>query len=101
VVKPTSCCKRHHRLATRAGNSHSQVQSACCQRTPASAESSAVSTPTKRNAHEHRSTELYTLSVQPILGPYLPVARPCLLSWQSYELPPPTDLVTALQRLVI
>jgi hypothetical protein len=65
------------------------------------AEADAQTLPRVTAAGHHHTTALTPAAAAvPVLAPG-PSASSCLLSWQSYRLPPPTDRVIAFQHLVI
>jgi hypothetical protein len=98
AVEATCCCRRTAGLGQDLSSARgSSLQSNCCTQT-------LIRTEILASAPEKSSADEDLIAASPLAaeaaGPCLPVVskRP---SWQVYRLPPPTDLVTVLQRLLL
>jgi hypothetical protein len=93
----TSCC--HSTAPTAATTAYVRTQ--CCTRTP-QAEFIAVAPEPGPEQASHPSGGLCLLAAPaPVLASVSPYAHGWPLSWQSHQLPPPTNLVIALQHFLI
>jgi hypothetical protein len=91
-----ACCAHHQQRGTLTG---ARIAGTTCRKTLADADTQ-TEPPVTAAAHDHAAV------AAPAPAPVaLPVVTPantcCLLSWQSYRLPPPTDPVIAFRHLVI
>lgn len=115
AVKRTSCCsqapehKDHskpgtdgsggaQRAGSKAGEGHA-ISSRCCQKAVAQQETQSV-TPLQAKINESLNTSL-VLFPATLLVQAVPSATSGQTVWEVFRLPPPTDLVTVLQRLTI
>jgi hypothetical protein len=93
-----SCCQRHHQPANQKPGSH--VAPLGCERTLVHVEVVAPEPSGKTPSPDPAvglSIPLSTLTC----SSQIPGAHNCQLSWQSYRIPPPTDLVIVLLQLLI
>jgi hypothetical protein len=103
-VRQTSgscCCHRaQRRQLANASAPVGHIEGPCCQKTLTQAEylPTSPSEPTARDGFVGKHIDLAPALFLLTALPPVPDAR---LSWLSYDLPPPTDLVTTLQRLTI
>ena len=90
-----ACCAHARQRGTPPGD---HIAGTMCRKTLAEADTQTV--PPVTAAVYHASA--VALAPAPVpLPASAPAAAGCLLSWQSYRLPPPTDRVIAFQHLVI
>jgi hypothetical protein len=93
-----SCCHHHKRQHANLPADAAQLQSVCCHQKLTAADFLALA-PTPAAAAP--VADWLVLPLAPLSpGAVLP-GSPCLLSWRTHSLPPPTDLVVTLQHLVI
>jgi hypothetical protein len=103
--QPCCCCAataQQPRQDTRPAGAAAHVQGKCCTKTP---EGGFIAvTPEQGPERLGPSSGGLTLLVAapgPALAAVAPHGGGWRLAWQSHQLPPPTDLVTTLQRLTI
>jgi hypothetical protein len=94
--KGKACCAHARQPGTPAGN---HIAGTTCRKTLVDGDSQTVP-PTSAAASDHVTVVALAPAAVP-LPASAPAAGGCLLSWQSYGLPPPTDRVIAFQHLVI
>jgi hypothetical protein len=95
--RPREC---RNTTSSKLASGHAQVQGEGCQKKLVKAESVVV-TPTEFASRNHLCAEMSLSTPQSFLDLCLPIQRFCQLSWQSHQIPPPTDLVIALQHFLI
>jgi hypothetical protein len=93
--KAKACCGHTRSPRTPAGD---RLAGTGCKKTLAEADAQTV--PQASAAVDHPGAAALAPAPVPLLAS-APAAGGCLLSWQSYGLPPPTDRVIAFQHLVI
>jgi hypothetical protein len=96
ATKAACCCHGRHQRSDPAG---SGIASTPCQKTLAEGKLQSVP-PTKTTPQGQETAVALGLAPVPAFSA-VPADRECVLSWQSHCLPPPTDLVIALQHFVI
>jgi hypothetical protein len=98
-AKPAKCCG-HCQLAAKTPAPGGQVKGTCCQKTVALGQPVILVT-AKRMAGEDPTAGLLAPTPDSLLPLVAPPGGSCRLTWDNYRLPPPTDLVIALQHFLI
>lgn len=100
VAKKTCCCcKAHQENARDASQTDARLGKAGCQKTLAKA-AVAVAEPTVKAPVQDLTAHLFVPAPEPVTGQDGFGACDCLFA-HRYHWPPPTDLVTVLQRFLI
>jgi hypothetical protein len=94
------CCETHPERAGATAPSPYHVESLGCQKTLTPSDLVAVA-PAQSPVHDGLDVEAFVPPADSPPPPWLPDATQPLLSWQSYSIPPPTDLVIVHLHLVI
>jgi hypothetical protein len=101
-AEQTCCCENRGQPGTDSDTSTPSIQGngRCCQKTLARDERVGVSPAV--DSHKQNRAGGFSVPLPPlVVVPSPPMAGRYPFSWQSYELPPPTDLVIALQHFLI
>jgi hypothetical protein len=99
--RATCCARQGQREARQPAGPDGHLRGACCTKTPASDFLAITSAPETGPESPSASPASFVAPASATFTSVVACWGPCRLSWQSHELPPPTDLVTALQRLTI
>jgi hypothetical protein len=95
--KPAGCCCCHGRHARGHTTPVSRVSTPPCRKTLSPSETATLPVRAATSSHDAPAPA----AAAPVVA-LAPTAVPgCLLSWQGYHQPPPTDLVISLRRLTI
>ncbi len=99
VAKKTCCCEAHQENTRDASQTDARLGKAGCQKTLAKA-AAAVAEPAVKAPVQDLTVHLFVPAPEPVTGQDGFGACDCLFAYR-YHWPPPTDLVTVLQRFLI